>query len=77
MSVFMGHKPDRQELQALVRTNNDKILVELLRRRLEKLKDDLSTAVETPQIYRLQGKISVLNDFLESLNKANEVLERI
>lgn len=76
MSMFIGHKAERQELMALSRVNEDKILLELLRNRIEGMQESLLTASEPEMIYRLQGKIGVLKEFLAAAAKSREVLER-
>lgn len=76
MSLFITHDVDRQELMALVRLREDKALVELLRSRIAKLYENLSTASDVEQIYRLQGKVAVMKEFLTAIEKSREVLER-
>lgn len=51
-------------------------LVELVALKLEETKDSLVIATDTQHIHRLQGKASVLKEFLEAIDKAQEVLER-
>jgi len=53
-----------------------KNLVELMAIKLEELKESLVVATDTQQIHRLQGKASVLKEFLEAVEKSSEVLER-
>jgi hypothetical protein len=74
--MFIGHKADRQHLQALTRCKNDANLVGLIKLKIEELKDSLVAAENEVLIYRLQGKISVLKDFLEAINKSQEIVER-
>ena len=76
MSMFIGHKPERQELQALSRVHEDKILLKLFESRLKDLYESLSTATDEHIIFRLQGKISVLKELLEAAKKSREVLQR-
>ena len=53
-----------------------KNLVELVELKFEEVKDSLVTATDTQHIHRLQGKASVLKEFLEAIDKSQEVMER-
>lgn len=75
MSIFIGHRPDRQHLQALHNCRNDQKLVELFEKVLGETKESLVKADDTTQLFRLQGKASVLQDFLSAVDKAGEVME--
>lgn len=77
MSMFLEHKTDRQHLRALhdCKLRDDKLLV-LFKERLEDIKDQLVVADDTVRIHRLQGQASVLRDFLDAVEKSQEVLER-
>ena len=77
MSMFIGHKPNKQHLQALRRCKEDNMFVELLNQKLDELYKSLTTAEEQVAIYRTQGKISVLKDLLDGAEKSREVLERL
>ena len=77
MSMFIGHKPNKQHLLALRRCKEDSLLVELLSQKLDDLSKQLAAADEPVMIYRLQGKISVLKEFLDATDKSREVLERL
>lgn len=78
MNIFLGNKPEKKHVQALYRTSADdmKNLVDLMELKLSETKDSLVTATDIQQIHRLQGKASVIKDFLEAVNKSSEVLER-
>lgn len=76
MSIFLGNKTERQELQALSRVKDDKILYELVKSRIDELKSSLTTATDLHQIHRLQGKVLILEDFLDAADKSRKVLER-
>lgn len=78
MNIFLGNKPEKKHVQALYRTSADdmKNLVDLMELKLGETKDSLVTATDIQQIHRLQGKASVIKDFLEAVNKSSEVLER-
>lgn len=78
MNMFLGNKPEKRHVQALYRTSADDMrnLVELMALKLDETKDSLVTATDTQQIHRLQGKASVLKEFLEAVEKSSEVLER-
>jgi hypothetical protein len=78
MNIFLGNKPEKKHVQALYRTSADdmKNLVDLMELKLGETKDSLVTATDIQQIHRLQGKASVIKDFLEAINKSSEVLER-
>lgn len=77
MSMFLGNKVDRQHIQAV---NNCKLrddkLVELFERCLEDVKNQLTKADDVVRLHRLQGQASVLEDFIEAVDKAAEILER-
>jgi flagellar hook-basal body complex protein FliE len=77
MSMFLGHKPNKQHLQALRRCKEDQQFVELLNQKLDELYKSITTADEQVTIYRIQGKISVLKDLLDAAEKSREVLERL
>ena len=77
MSIFIGHKPSRQHIQALHACKlNNSALLELFEKCLEETKDALIKADETVRIHRLQGQAKVLQEFLEAVEKSPEILER-
>lgn len=79
MSIFIGPKPVRQQMQALLRCKlpEQEALMDLFRTKLEETKAALLEAEEPVRIYRLQGRAKVLQDFLEAVEKSPEVLDRI
>jgi hypothetical protein len=79
MSIFIGHKPDRKHIQALVRCKHDgdEHLMDLFRKTLEDTKASLVFATDPVQVYRLQGRAEVLMDFLDSVSKSVGVMERV
>ena len=79
MKIFVGQKPDRQHMQALIRCKlqeNEQVLL-LFKMKLEETKNSLVVAEEPHRIHRLQGQAQVLSDFLEAVEKSVEVFERI
>lgn len=78
MNIFLGNKPEKKHVQALYRSSAEDMrnLVDLMELKLSETKDSLVTATDIQQIHRLQGKASVIKDFLEAINKSSEVLER-
>lgn len=79
MKIFVGLKPDRKQMQALMRCKlpESEQLLALFRARLEETKSSLVAAEEPARIYRLQGRAEVLADFLEAVEKSPEVFDRI
>jgi len=76
MNLFLGHKPNRQHVNALNKCrHDDNKLKELFELVLEQTKQALVEASEPSHIYRLQGRAKVLQDFLSAVEKAGEVLE--
>jgi hypothetical protein len=79
MKIFIGNKPDRQHMQALIRCKlqeNEPLLM-LFKTKLEETRNSLMVAEEPHRVYRLQGQAQVLTDFLEAVEKSSEVLDRI
>ena len=79
MKIFVGQKPDRQHMQALVRCKlqENEPLLALFRMKLEETKNSLMVAEEPHRIHRLQGQAQALSDFLEAVEKSSEILERV
>lgn len=79
MKIFVGQKPDRQHMQALIRCKlqENEPLLALFRVKLEETRNSLGVAEEPHRIYRLQGQAQVLADFLEAVEKSSEVFDRI
>jgi hypothetical protein len=79
MKIFVGQKPDRQQMQALMRCKlpDSEQLLALFRARLEETKSALVVADDYHRICKLQGRAEVLADFLEAVEKSSEVFDRI
>ena len=79
MQGFIGPKPDRQHMQALARCKlpENENLLALFRAKLEETKAALLETEEPARIYRLQGRAKVLAEFLEAVERAPEVLDRL
>ena len=79
MKIFVGHKPDRKHIQALYRCKHpeNEALLELFKTKLDEVKTALIQAEDPVRIHRLQGRAEVLVDFLESVEKSQEVLARV
>lgn len=77
MSMFIGNKVDRQHIQAIANCKlRDDKLIELFQQCLDDVKSQLIRADDMVRLHRLQGQASVLEDFLEAVEKSQEVLER-
>jgi hypothetical protein len=79
MKIFIGQKPDRQHMQALIRCKlqENEPLLALFKTKLEEIKLSLVVVEEQHRLYRLQGQAQALSDFLEAVEKSAEVFERI
>jgi hypothetical protein len=79
MTMFIGHKPKKQQLTALSRCRlpENQALLDLFEAKLDEVKDSLLTADDPVLVHRLQGKASVLKEFLEAVEKSQEVLGRL
>ena len=79
MKIFVGQKPDRQHMQALLRCKQGEngALLELFRKKLEETKESLILADDLVRIHRLQGRAEVLADFLEAVEKSSEIFDRV
>lgn len=77
--MFIGHKPKKQQLTALSRCRlpENQALLELFEAKLDEVRDSLITADDQILVYRLQGKAAVLKEFLEAVEKSQEVLGRL
>lgn len=77
MNIFLGNKLSHQHIQSLrdCKLREDK-LVDLFQTCLEEVKSQLVKAEDVVRIHRLQGQASILEDFLEAIEKSQEVLER-
>jgi|TARA_R110000868_G_scaffold56559_1_gene175079 hypothetical protein len=79
MKIFIGQKPDRQHMQALIRCKlqENEPLLAMFKAKLEEIKLSLVVVEEQHRLYRLQGQAQALSDFLEAVEKSSEVFERI
>jgi hypothetical protein len=79
MKIFVGQKPDRQHIQALLRCKqpDNGALLALFAAKLEETKTSLVAADDPVRIHRLQGRAEALADFLEAVEKSQEVFDRI
>ena len=79
MKIFIGQKPDRQHMQALIRCKlqENEPLLALFKTKLEEIKLSLVVVEEQHRLYRLQGQAQALSDFLEAVEKSSEVFDRI
>lgn len=78
MNLFLGGGSDRKAIATLARcrqTENEGLLV-LFKQLLEETKTSLIEA-EGDRIRQLQGRAKVLQDFLEAVEQAPSVLERL
>lgn len=79
MSIFLGSRPEKKFVQALVKCRhpeNDP-LIALFKQKLEEVKASLVDADDLCRIHRLQGRAEVLRDFLEAVEQAPSVMERL
>jgi hypothetical protein len=79
MKIFVGHKPDRKHIQALTRCKHpeNEALLDLFKTKLDEVKTALILAEDPVRIHRLQGRAEALTDFLEAVEKSQEVLARL
>lgn len=78
MNTFVGHKPNRQHVQALTDCKlGQEALLELFAKALEDTKVSLVKADSKLQINRLQGAAKVLQDFLDAVETSSEILARV
>jgi len=79
MKIFVGAKPDRKHIQALIRCKHpdSEPMLDMFRKSLEETKLALIAADDPVRIHRLQGRAEVLSDFLEAVSKSPEILERV
>lgn len=79
MSKFIGTRPEKRHMHALNRCKSEEstVLLELFELKLAEVQESLLKATEPSAIYRLQGRASVLKDFLESVEQAQGILERL
>lgn len=74
MGIFIGHKPDGQQMQALARCKQPENahLLALFEKVLAETKTALVSADQPVQIHRLQGRAAVIEDFLSAVKTAAE-----
>jgi hypothetical protein len=79
MRIFVGVKPDRQQMQALNRCKlpENEALIKLFREKLDEAKNALVQADNPVLLHRLQGRAEALQDFLDSVEASNEILARL
>ena len=79
MKIFVGQKPDPQHMQALVRCKlgENGALLDLFRKKLEETKNSLVVADDLVKLHRLQGRAEVLADFLEAVERSQEIFDRV
>lgn len=76
MNIFLGNKTEAKYLQALFSCRSNQNLVELVTLKLDEIKDSLVTVTDAQQIHRLQGKAAVLKEFLEAIDKSQDLMKR-
>lgn len=78
MNIFLDAKSDRKAVSALARCRNpeNEGLVSLFKQILDDTKDSL-IAADGDQFRRLQGRAKALQDFIEAVEQAPQILERM
>jgi hypothetical protein len=79
MGIFIGSRPEKRHVAALLkcRQPENEALLSLFKIKLEETKASLVEADDLNRIHRLQGRAEVLRDFLEAVEQAPSVLERL
>jgi hypothetical protein len=79
MKIFIGNKPTKRHLEALLRCRQEgsEALMELFRNALEETKNSLVIADDAVRIHRLQGRAETLSDFIEAVEKSPDILARV
>lgn len=77
MNIFLGGQTDRQHIQALAMCRQVPYLEALFQKLLDETRTALVFADDTDAMRRLQHRARVLSDFLEAVNDAPSVLERL
>lgn len=77
MNIFIGGQTDRRYMQTLVTCKQVGGLEQLFDKLLDETKTALVQVNEVDDIRRLQGRAKVLADFLEAMQQAPSVLERL
>ena len=75
----MGSRPEKRHVAALLkcRQPENEALLSLFKIKLEETKASLIEADDLNRIHRLQGRAEALRDFLEAVEQAPSVLERL
>lgn len=78
MNLFLSNQTERKEVEALHKCTLHELsgLITLFKKLETENLHSLAKADESARIYRLQGRVEVLTDFLEAVEKAASVLER-
>ena len=77
MNVFLGGRPDKQHVQALLTCKQVGGLEALFTKLMQETQDALVRADDMVRVHRLQGRAEVLRDFLEAVADAPSVMERL
>ena len=78
-NMFLSSGTNKQQLIALAKCRYPELkhLVELFEEQKKVAINSLLRADEPTRIYRLQERVVVLENFLEAVDKANSILERL
>lgn len=78
MSLFIRYKSEKQQLMALARCKSpeNKALIDLFELALQDVLEALVVADNQTAVARLQGKASILKEFLTAVEESQGVLER-
>jgi arginine repressor len=77
MNLFLNAGTGKQQVHALLTCKQVTALESLFDKLLDETKASLVRADDMATIHRLQGRAQVLNDFLEAVNDAPSVMERL
>lgn len=77
MTTFDGATLPQLKTVIHCRSNGMEPLAEMFASALEDVKAKLITATDTVHIHRLQGKAQALHDFIELLETAPQIVERM
>jgi hypothetical protein len=77
MNLFIGGRHNRQHIQTLLTCKQIGSLEPLFENVLNEIKTALVRADDTAVIHRLQGRAQVIEDFLEAMEQAPSVMERL
>jgi hypothetical protein len=76
MNVFLGGRPDKQHVQALLTCKQVGGLEALFTKLMQETQDALVRADDMVRVHRLQGRAEVLRDFLDAMGQAPAVMEK-